>query len=614
MQAAPGGDYPPIGDYGLIGDCRTAALVSRSGSIDWLCLPHFSGPSIFAAILDPGGGHFQIRPTQPFRTTRRYLPDTNVLETTFHCEQGTARIIDCLTLPAGPEGSVLEPMRELLRVVEIVEGRVGMEAVFRPRPDYGRVHPRLVDRGALGMACQQGGEIVYLHGDWSLTIDQEAAVASGREWLEEGEKRVFSLVHAHREAAAIPPLGTEADRRLAHTVRWWQEWSGQCRYPGPYSAAVQRSALTLKMLTFALSGAVVAAPTASLPEVIGGVRNWDYRYCWLRDAALTLRAFFGLGYRAEGEGFLEWLLHATRLTWPRLQVLYDVYGRTRLRETELAHLAGYRGSSPVRVGNGACSQHQLDVYGEVILSACDYVEGGGGLGATERRALVGFGRTVCRHWRMPDHGVWEVRRRQQNTHSKLMCWVALDRLIRLHEGGHVRGPVARFRRERERLRQAIEERGFNGEKGSYVGVLDGNALDASLLLMGIYGYADPRDRRLAGTLTAIDRELGEGGLLRRYGDHYDGLPGREGAFGIVSFWAVDLLARQGRVTAARERFETLLEHANDLGLFGEEIDLETGEPLGNFPQAFTQVGLITAALSLQRAMDRDSRGGTDDAR
>lgn len=603
-------NYPPIGDYALIGDCRTGALISSVGDIHWLCLPHFSGPSLFGALLDRSrGGHFGIRPRSPFRTTRRYLQDTNVLQTTFHCEQGVVRLTDCLPIVRGEDSGTLHPLREVLRIVEGVQGRVEMEVSYRPRPDYGRTRPRLVQRGALGIACQHGNEAVLLNSDLALQIAHDQASAEGREWLAAGEKRYLSLTYAQRDIAVIEPLHEEAERRLAETLAWWRDWSARCEYRGPYEAAVRRSALTLKQLTFGLSGAVIAAPTASLPEVIGGVRNWDYRFCWLRDAALTLRAFFGLGYREEGEAFIEWLLHATRLTWPRLQVLYDVYGRTNMTEIEMAHLEGYRGSSPVRIGNAARKQNQLDVYGELVLAACDYVHRGGHLDNAEKRTLVGFGRMVCRHWREPDHGIWEVRRLRQNTHSKLMCWVALDHLIRLHEAGHLRVPLAWFRREREAIRQAIESRGFNPARQSYVAVLDGRSLDASLLLMGIYGYADPNDARLVSSFAAMDRELARDGLMRRYvADYDDGLPGREGAFGIASFWAVDYLARRGQVEEACARFEHLLTCANDLGLFAEEIDETSGEPLGNFPQAFTHIGLITAALSIAAA----GKGRDDD--
>jgi GH15 family glucan-1,4-alpha-glucosidase len=350
---------------------------------------------------------------------------------------------------------------------------------------------------------------------------------------------------------------------------------------------------------------VIAAPTASLPERIGGVRNWDYRYCWLRDASLTLRAFDDLGFTVEGEAFLSWVLHATRLTWPELQVLYDVYGEARIPESTLDHLEGYARSVPVRVGNAAIDQLQLDTYGEVIDAAWRYCERGGRLDRTTARTLAGLGDTVIRRWHEPDEGIWEPRRgRQHHTHSKAMCWVALDRLVRLCERRHVQAEPARFARPRDEIREVIEAHGYSARLGSYVSIFDGETLDASLLLLSLMGYADPQSPRMRGTLARVRERLGAdagwGGLLYRYLDEDDGLPGSEGAFGICGFWGVEARALQGDVGAARSDFERLLSFGNDVGLFAEEIDPQDGAALGNFPQAFTHVGLINAAITLAR--------------
>lgn len=606
LRAAPNQGVAEIGDYAIIGDCRTAALVSKAGSIDWLCLPHFSGPSVFAAILDrERGGRFVIRPEGSFRSARRYVGATAVLETTFETSTGSARLTD--VMPVAEDAGTLHPMRELLRIVEGLEGEVVLEVRWEPRPNYGRAAPQIRSRGALGWACTWSDELSLLYGEARLELAPDGGAVLGSIRVSAGQKVRFSLCYAKGDVGVVAPLGDAADNRLQATLEWWTDWSGRCAYAGPHREAVVRSAVTLKLMTFALSGAVVAAPTTSLPEAMGAGRNWDYRYCWLRDAALTMRAFTGLGFEDEAASFVQWLLHATRLTWPELQVMYDVYGRTNLGEEELDHLSGYRGSRPVRIGNGAHGQVQLDVYGGVVLAAFDYVEKGGRLQADELKLLVGFGKTVCRKWREPDSGIWEIRGpKRQYTFSKVMCWTALDCLIKLHERGCLRVEIAGFRRERDAIGQAVEVRGFNERLGSYVSELDGDRLDAALLLMGCLSYKQPDDARMRSTFDRIEERLGRDGLLFRYEEGVDGLPSREGAFGICSFWAVDNLARRGDLDAAERAFDHLLSFANDVGLFAEEIDVETGAALGNFPQAFTHVGLINAAMALA-AVERRSR-------
>ena len=591
--------YPSIGDYAVIGDTRTAALVSRGGSIDWLCLPHFSGPAVFAALLDSRrGGRFTIRPTGPFTATRCYVEGTNVLETTFRSRQGRVKVTDLMSLPSDVPTD-LQPAREVLRIVEGIEGEVELEIVFEPRPNYARTAARLKRRGALGWSAEFRDEALFLQTD--VPLEDSGCAVCGRVTSTPARRRYLSLSYVKNDIGVLPLLGSAADERCRSTIQWWRRWARQCRYEGPYRQAVMRSALVLKLLTSSQSGAVVAAATTSLPEAVGGRRNWDYRYCWLRDASLTMRAFLDLGYRAEGEAFLAWLLHATRLTRPKLQVLYDIYGRPDVPEEELAHLDGYKGSQPVRTGNDAHRQLQLDTYGAVVLAAYDYLSSGGKLDSQESRLLAGFGETVCREWRKPDNGIWEIRGDpRQNTSSKLLCWVALDRLIRLHEQGHLRIPEERFRRERDAIAEAIEEHGFNTAFGSYVSEFGRSSPDASLLLAASLEYKPAAHARALGTFRYVRERLERNGLLHRYPPGSDGMPEREGAFGACSFWAVEYLARLGEADAARRSFKHLLGYSNDVGLFAEEVDPDTGEALGNFPQAFTHVGLINAAVAIER--------------
>jgi GH15 family glucan-1,4-alpha-glucosidase len=601
--------HPAISDYAIIGDCRSAALISRDGSLDWLCWPRFDSPSLFGALLDQGkGGRFAVRPVHPFSAERRYVPDTNILETTFRTSSGTLRLTDLMPVCSeADKRRELWPQHQILRAVECPAGEVEVELVCDPRPDYARTTPRLRDRGALGIHYEHRDTVLVLRSDLPLALSADGGGVRGRAVLRAGERRHVSLVFSQGEPAVIPPLGAPAERKIRMSAEWWQQWARRCTYAGPHRAAVVRSALTLKLMAYAPSGAVVAAPTTSLPEQPGGSRNWDYRYCWLRDASLTLQALFDLGYPAEAESFLGWLIHTTRISWPELKILYDVYGRTDLKERQLDRLAGFGGARPVRVGNAAEGQLQLDVYGEVLDAVYQFVQRGGGLDRATARMLIGFGDTVCRRWREPDDGIWEVRAaRRQHTYSKAMCWVALDRLLRLHAAGLLRAPAARLARERAAIGEEIERHGFDPGLQSYVSVFGGDTLDAALLQLGRYGYADPASPRMRGTLAAVHARLGRNGLLFRYLED-DGLAPGEGAFGICSFWAVTAQALGGDRRGAAETFERLLGYANDVGLFAEEIDPATGAALGNFPQAFTHVGLIDAALTLAPGAARGGR-------
>jgi GH15 family glucan-1,4-alpha-glucosidase len=592
----------PIADYGLIGDCRAAGLVSRDGSLDWLCFPRFDSPSIFGALLDAGsGGRFRIRPTGEFQTVRRYLPDTNILENTFQTSHGKVALRDLMPVTTEQEKrQKLMPEHEVLRELEGVEGELEIEVLYEPRPDYGRTQPRLQQRGPLGVRCEANGASLVLCSELPINVTNDGSAALGHARIRAGERKFLSFTYTEEAPSVLPLLGSAARTTAERTAQCWRDWASRCSYQGPYRDAVVRSALALKLMTYAPSGAVVAAPTSSLPEQLGGVRNWDYRYCWLRDASFTLRALFALGYREEAEAFLQWMLHATRLTWPELQVVYDVFGEANLPEQELSHLAGYAASYPVRIGNDAHGQLQLDVYGEVIDAVSRFARRGGRFDRDQMKLLDGLGHTVCKRWREPDEGIWEARsERRHNTHSKVLCWVALDRLIRMHEAGQLRVCVDEFRTTRDVVRAEVERRGFSESLGSYTSSFDGAELDASLLVLPLYGYVDGGHPRMRSTCRRIYEKLAHGNLIHRYATtSEDGFPPGEGAFGICSFWGVECRALGGDIGGATRAFEELLEYTNDLGLLAEEIDPDNCAALGNFPQAFTHVGLINAALTL----------------
>jgi GH15 family glucan-1,4-alpha-glucosidase len=597
----------PIQDYAVIGDCRAAALVSKDGSIDWLCWPRFDSPSIFGAILDQRAGRWSIAPATPFSVSRRYVDGTNVLQTRYQSAGGTATVTDLMPVASEKEKrALLLPDHEILRIIECERGDMEIQMLFEPRPDFGREQPRIHDAGSLGVRFDTREGLLVLRTDMRiLELANGRMRASAK--IRAGERRHVSLTFADDWPAILPPLGDWSVDVVARSIRWWQQWSSRLRYDGPARDAVVRSALALKLLVYAPSGAVVAAPTTSLPERIGGNLNWDYRFCWLRDASLTIRALFGLGCLNEADAFVSWLLHATHLTQPKLRILYDVYGKTPEHERVLSHLSGHTGSRPVRIGNAATEQLQLDVYGEVIDAVTHFVRTGGTLDRETQRMLCAFGEYVCRHWHEPDEGIWEPRSgKGHNTHSRVLCWTALDRLLQLHAKGHLRGaPVAGFENTREQIRREVTEHAWNRRLESYVSRLEEDRLDASLLLLAWYGFEDARSDRMRKTYSRIYEHLGAGnGLLYRY--RTSDSPG-EGAFGVCSFWGAEYLALGGgTVDEARDTFERLCGYGNDVGLFAEEIDPSTGAALGNFPQAFTHVGLINAALSLTRRLQGEA--------
>jgi GH15 family glucan-1,4-alpha-glucosidase len=591
---------PPVAkikDYGVIGDCRSAAMVSKYGSVDWLCWPRFDSPSIFAAILDPEkGGHWSIRPAHPFIVERSYIDHTNVLETGFSCAGGQMTLTDLMPVCSEEfKGRELVPDHEMIREVRCTAGEMEIEIEFKPRCDYGCDTVRIRNLGPHGLRMDVGRGAYWLHSSVPLKVSDGCATASAR--IKEGDVVDFSLTYSEESPTVLPALGARCQSSIARSIRWWEEWADHCRYDGPYRDVVLRSALALKLLTYAPSGAVTAAITTSLPERVGDKLNWDYRYCWLRDASVTIRGLLGLGYFEEAESFLTWLLHATRLTQPRLHVLYTVFGGKCPRETELNHLCGYQDSRPVRLGNGARNQLQLDIYGGVIEAAAQYAEYLDGFDRMTQKALIGLGKTVAKTWDQPDEGIWEPRHgRANHTHSRLMCWSALDRLLALSDKGVLQGvPRELFTRQRDLIRQQIESRAWNDELQSYTAVLNGDLMDATLLRLAWYGFEHADSARMKGTYRKVRERLGAGDtLLYRYEREQP-----EGAFGICGFWAVEHLAvGGGTLEQAHHAFQQLLHYQNDLGLYAEEIDPHTGDALGNFPQAFTHVGLISAALTL----------------
>jgi GH15 family glucan-1,4-alpha-glucosidase len=593
LKGDSGRCYVPIRDYAAIGDGRTVALVALDGSIDWLCLPELDSPSVFAAGLDADrGGRFALEPDIEAKVSRRYLPGTNVLETTFTTGRGVVRVTDAMALPDAELG----PTRELIRRVDGVSGQVPMRWRITPAFGYAAKAPRLERRGGIPVATDGPNALAVCSWDaGAAQVDEEAIF--GHFEAREGSSALIALCAAYQEPLVFPRRD-DVDARLRATATYWRGWAEHRAYDGPWRDAVIRSALALKLLVHAPSGAIAAAASASLPEEIGGERNWDYRFCWVRDSAFTLSALLELGCPGEAEAFFWWLLHASQLTHPRLQVLYRLNGGERARERTL-ELDGYRGSRPVRVGNDAAAQTQLDIYGDLLQAAVVYTEAGGRLDRETAKRLAGSADLVCCIWREPDSGIWEVRRESGNfTHSKMMCWVALDRALRLARAGHLpRGRESAWRRERKAIGDFVETKCWSDQLGSYTREAGREELDASLLLGILLGYDAGHPDRLSRTVEVIRRELGNGPLLARYGGD-DGLRGGEGAFLCCSFWLADALARIGRLQEAVTLMDELVALANDVGLFAEEIDPITSEFLGNTPQGLVHLALITAAASI----------------
>ncbi len=589
--------YAPIREYALVGDGRTTALIARDGAVDWLCLPNVDSPSVFARVLDSDrGGSFRLEPGVPYEAERRYQDNSNVLETTFTTAEGVVRVTDAMTLT---DDDRLSPLRELCRKVEALRGTIPLRWSFDPRFGYGERRTEL-DRRAGRWFAHSGTECVAL-GAWNVgEITANGATVGGELKLREGDSAVLELSAAHKEPAVLPSRD-DVERRLAQTARFWPRWAGRIRYDGPWRDAVVRSVLALKLLVYAPSGAMVAAPTASFPEWIGGSRNWDYRLTWLRDASWALDALIRLGIDDEAHAFFWWFMHASRVTQPRLQILYKVDGSAHSKERELSELAGYRRSAPVRVGNGAADQVQLDVYGSVLDAIWLYVQDVGHVDGDTGKEIAKIADYVAEHWRERDSGIWEVRAETTHfTQSKALCWVALDRACKLAERGLIPDRCDRWSAAADEIRAFVDKESWDAERNSYVRAPDLRELDASLLTMAILSYDDPAGERLRGTVAAVERELRQGPFVYRYRGE-DGVGGEEGAFLTCSFWLVDALARQGRLDDARRLMDELVGLANDVGLYSEEIDPNSAEFLGNFPQGLTHLALVNAAHSIEDA-------------
>jgi pentatricopeptide repeat protein len=587
----------PIEDHALIGDTRTAALVTSRGEIDWMCIPRFESKPVFGSLIGgKHGGRFSVSPKAVRGIERRYRPGSAVLETTWVTATGRARLTDGLVADLSHE---LLPQALLVRRLEAIEGRVDVEVIFDPRRDLGD-QPKRVRKHSETLIVEWGPVALLLRSAPDFGITPEGASELR---LERGERVTFVLSAADRAPGVL--VGPEkAWELLQSSDRWWRNWSAQIEYEGPSAEAVTRSLLTLRLLTYAPSGAPVAAPTTSLPEDPGGERNWDYRFSWPRDASFGLTAFLGLGCRQEARAFLRWPAIASRLSRPRVQVLYDLEGRPGVREEERRDVPGYLGSLPVRTGNAACEQHQLDVYGWIVQAAWELHRGGERLSGDLWKAVEGWTDFVCGHWREPDAGMWERRGPPQHyVHSKLMGWKALDRALQLAPEYRVRpSRWERWEAERKALANDILSRGVDPVRDVYRGRYDASQPDAALLMLPGIGLEETAAPRVRATVEAIASELGGGdGLLYRYPEGTDGLGGGEGAFLACSFWMVEALCHLGRIDEAIDLFQSLCGRSNDIGLFAEQIDPATGAHLGNFPQALTHSSLIGAALAVRGA-------------
>ena len=602
--------YLPVEAYGAVGNGRTIALIGSDASIDWLCFPRIDGASVFGRILDSErGGYWQISPIEEWSVQRHYIEDTNVLVTRFETDSGIAEVVDFMpSIGFGANLGIVDRLFSgmVIRIVRGVAGNVPMRQHIAPRFDYGRDMPVLElvpDRGAL---IKGRKEYLSIDCQIPLTLSDHAATCD----FVVGENDDHHIIATYHGSPAALWLGTvpgTSDRLFGHELLGWRTWISRCEYEGPYSEHVRRSALTLKLLDYMPTGAMAAAATTSLPEDLGGVRNWDYRYSWIRDTTYAIYSFMSIGYREEAESFFQWIIDATNLEASALQIMYTVGGETDLTEEILPHLNGYRGSQPVRIGNGAHTQKQLDVWAELLDAAHTYRRFGGAISETLWNYLASIVNQVLFHWREPDSGIWEVRSEPRRmTYSNVMNWVALDRAIRLARLDDRVAPYEFWEHTRDEIRSEVMSLGVHPERGVFTQSFGCDVLDASTLSFPLRHFIDANHPVMSRTIDAIAAELTHKGLVARYkvsenGANVDGLPGDEGHFILTSCWLADCMIARGDLAQAREHIEGLLARSNDLGLYAEQIDPATGAHLGNFPQAFSHLGIINLIINYARA-------------
>ncbi|MFX1466681.1 MAG: glycoside hydrolase family 15 protein [Promethearchaeota archaeon] len=600
-------DYKDLEDYGIIGNLETCALIGRDGSIDWLCFPYIESPSLFAAILDTKrGGHFRITPITKYESIQSYINNTNILQTTFSTPLGVAIITDFMDVKGREKN---KNVRMVFRKIECVKGDVTLEISFKPRFEYAKLLPDFenLENGLIALGNDQR---LFLQSLFPFEINDKEA--RGVVSVAKGES--FWLVLQYNLQEFLQ--SNDCEKYLNNVKKFWQDWAhkcvrSECVLEGPWHEPTIRSGLILKLLANPDSGAIAAAPTTSLPEVIGGVRNWDYRYAWIRDASFTIQALFHLGHVKEAQDFRKWIneIVETVKDPSKIQILYGIHGEVDLKERILEHISGYRSSSPVRVGNDAAKQRQLDIYGELVNAVYDISRYGEEVSDKTWQTVRRIVEYVCEIWNTKDSGIWEVRGEIRHyVYSKLMCWVAIDRGIKIAEQKGFKAPLEKWKTIRKEIRQIILEKGFSKKLNSFVQSFDLETVDATSLLIPLMHFLPAADPRVQGTINAVLARLSTNeGLVHRYKSE-DGLPGNEGTFILCSFWLIKTLALSGRIEESEKLLQNILKYISPLGLFAEEVDIKTGKLLGNFPQAFSHIGLINSVLYLSIAKGRKHKG------